>query len=58
MSVGEIKSYLDVLVGVLNHDDAVVVNVCALPFALEEDCTTVSRHRQTRMMALSVFIFC
>jgi hypothetical protein len=40
MSVGEIKSYLDVLVGVLNHDDAVVVNVCALPFALEEDCST------------------
>ena len=40
MSVGEIKSYLDVLVGVLNHDDAVVVNVCALPFALEEDCAT------------------
>ena len=40
MGVGEIKSDLDVLVGILNHDDAVVVNVCALPFALEEDCAT------------------
>src|SRR4029450_11244788 len=38
MSVGEIEGDLDVFVGILNHDDAVVVNVCALPFALEEDC--------------------
>ena len=40
MSVGEIESDLDVFVGILNHDDAVVVNVCALPFALEEDGAT------------------
>ena len=40
MSVGEIEGDLDVFVGILNHDDAVVVNVCALPFALEEDYTT------------------
>jgi len=40
MSVGEIEGDLDVFVGILNHDDAVVVNVCALPFALEEDCAT------------------
>ena len=38
--VGEIEGDLDVFVGVLNHDDAVVVNVCALPFAFEEDCAT------------------
>ena len=40
MSVGEIEGDLDVFVGILDHDDAVVVNVCALPFALEEDCAT------------------
>ena len=40
MSVGEIEGDLDVFVGILNHDDTVVVNVCALPFALEEDCAT------------------
>ena len=40
MSVGEIKRDLDVFVGVFNHDDAVVVNVCVLPFAFEEDCAT------------------
>ena len=40
MSVGEIEGDLDVFVGILNHDDAVVVNVCALPFAFEEDYTT------------------
>ena len=40
MSVGEIEGDLDVFVGILNHDDAVVVNVCALPFALEENCAT------------------
>ena len=40
MSVGEIEGDLDILVGILNHDDAVVVNVCALPFAFEEDCAT------------------
>src|SRR5215470_13091945 len=38
--IGEIKSDLDIFVRVLNHDDTVVVNVCALPFALEEDCAT------------------
>lgn len=40
MGVGEIKRDLDVFVGVFNHDDAVVVNVCVLPFAFEEDCAT------------------
>ena len=40
MSVGEIKSDLDIFVGILNHNDTVVVNVFALPFALEEDCAT------------------
>ena len=40
MSVGEIEGDLDVLVGILNHDDAVIVNICALPFAFEEDCAT------------------
>jgi len=40
VSVAEIKSDLDVFVGVLNHDDTIVVDVCALPFALEEDCAT------------------
>ena len=40
MRVGEIKRYLDILVGVLNHDDAVIVNVCVRPFAFEEDGAT------------------
>ena len=40
MSVGEIEGDLDILVGVLDHDHAVVVNVCVLPFAFEEDCAT------------------
>ena len=40
MSVGQIEGDLDVFVGILNYDDAVVVNVCALPFAFEEDCAT------------------
>jgi hypothetical protein len=40
MSVGEIEGDLDVFVGILNHDDAVVINVCAFPFAFEEDYTT------------------
>src|SRR5215468_5218514 len=38
--IGQVKGDLEVFVGVLNHDDTVVVNVCALPFALEEDCAT------------------
>ena len=29
-----IESDLDVFVGILNHDDAVAVNVCALPFGV------------------------
>ena len=40
MSVGEIEGDLDVFVGILNQDDAVVLNVCALPLAFEEDYTT------------------
>ena len=40
MSVGQIEGDLDILVGVLDHDHAVVVNVCVLPFAFEEDCAT------------------
>ena len=40
MCIGEIEGDLDVFVGILNHDDAVVVNVCALPFAFEENYTT------------------
>ena len=40
VSVGQIEGDLDILVGVLDHDDAVVVKVCALPFAFEEDCAT------------------
>lgn len=40
MGVGEIEGDLDVLVGILNHDDGVVVNVCALPFTFEENCAT------------------
>ena len=40
MSVGEIEGDLDILVGVLDHDHAVIVKLCALPFAFEEDCAT------------------
>lgn len=40
MSVGEIKRDLNVFIGVLKHDNAVVINVCVRPFAFEEDHTT------------------
>ena len=49
MSVREIEGDLDVFVGILNHDDAVVVNVCALPFALEEDCATRLYFRRSKL---------
>ena len=49
MSVGEIEGDLDVFVGILNHDDAVVVNVCALPFALEENYTTRLYFRRSEL---------
>ena len=52
MSVGEIEGDLDVFVGVLNHDDAVVINVCALPFALEEDCTTRLHFGRSKLSGL------
>src|SRR6478609_3507875 len=40
MSIREIEGDLYVFVGILNHNDAVAVDVCALPFALEEDGAT------------------
>ena len=49
MSVGEIEGDLDVFVGILNHDNAIVVDVCALPFALEEDCATWLYFRRSEL---------
>lgn len=40
MSIGEIKRDLDILVGVFDHDDAIIVDVRILPFAFEEDGAT------------------
>jgi hypothetical protein len=37
VGVGQVKRDLNVLIGVLNHDDAIIVNVPVLPFAFEED---------------------
>ena len=52
MSVGEIEGDLDVFVGVLNHNDAVVVKVCALPFAFEEDYTTRLHFGRSKLSSL------
>ena len=35
--IGQVKCYLDIFVGVFNHDDAIVVDISILPFPLEED---------------------
>jgi hypothetical protein len=40
MSVGKVKGDLDVLVGVLDHNDAIVVNVFVFPFTFEKDGAT------------------
>jgi hypothetical protein len=40
MGVGEIKGDLDVLIGVFNHDYAIIVDVRVLPFAFEKDSAT------------------
>jgi hypothetical protein len=40
MGVGEIKGDLDVLIGVFNHDYAIIVDVRVLPFAFEKDGAT------------------
>lgn len=40
VSVGQVEGDLNILVRVLDHDDAVVINVGVLPFALEKDCAT------------------
>ena len=40
---------LDILVGILHHDYAVVVNVWVLPFALEEDCATRLYFRRSEL---------
>ena len=52
MSVGEIKRDLDVFVGILNHNDAVVVKVCALPFAFEKDCATRLHFSRSKLSRL------
>jgi hypothetical protein len=40
VGVGEIKGDLDVLIGVFNHDYAIIVDVRVLPFAFEKDGAT------------------
>ena len=46
MSVGQIKRHLHIFIGIFHYDDAVVIDVGALEFALEKDratfCTSVT----------------
>ena len=52
MSIGEIEGDLDVFVGVLNHDHAIIINVCVLPFAFEEDGATGLHFRGSKLCRL------
>ena len=38
--VGQIKCDLHILIGIFNHDDAIIVNIWVLLFAFEEDGAT------------------
>src|SRR5439155_6215952 len=40
VSVGQIKRYLHIFIGIFHDDDPVVIDVGALPFALEKDGAT------------------
>jgi len=40
MSVSKIKRDLDILVGIVDHNDAVIVNVFVFPFAFEKNDAT------------------
>ena len=52
VSVGEIKRDLDILVGVFDHDDAIIVNVRILPFAFEEDGATGLHFGRSKLCCL------
>ena len=40
MSVGQIKRHLHIFIGIFHYDDAVVIDVGVLEFALEKDGAT------------------
>jgi hypothetical protein len=52
ISVGEIEGDLHILVGVFDHDDAIIVNVRILPFAFEEDGATGLHFRCSKLCRL------
>jgi hypothetical protein len=41
MGVGQIKRCLHIFIGVFNHNDAIVIDIGILPFAIEKDGATL-----------------
>ena len=49
MSVGQIKRHLHIFIGIFDDDDAVVIDVGAIEFALEKDGATFLHFSNTQV---------
>ena len=54
VSIGQVKRDLHIFIGVFHHDNAIVINISILPFALEKDGATLLYFGSPKSGALEI----